>query len=188
MEMIREGQGMKRFFVMAGAGVMALVLQGALATFVPPPFCPDFGLLVLMAIGIYWRGLALGLVLAAGLGFAADLLSGSLMGQHSLLRLLVFVSSFFAGRQLNLKGALPQVLFAAGVTIFYSMALVSVSAFFMGGSGLGWGGVMTLLQHAAVNGLVAPLIYSIVARTIVWLGEEDASVRALNIEPHRGPV
>ena len=38
------------------AGLLALVLQGALATLLVPPWCPDLVLLVLIAIALRWEG------------------------------------------------------------------------------------------------------------------------------------
>ncbi len=55
-----------------GVGVLALVLQGAVATIVPPPLCPDFALLVVIAIALHWQRAASGLLLAFTLGYAAD--------------------------------------------------------------------------------------------------------------------
>jgi rod shape-determining protein MreD len=166
------------------AGLLALVFQGALATVVPPPWCPDLGLLVVLCIGLRWRDLAAGLCLAALLGFGADLVSGSLMGQHALLRVLAFVSAFFAGRQLNLKGSLPLVIFSAAVTVGYGVALVAVSTFFVGHASFALGGVTDLVVHGIVNGLVAPFVYALVTRVSVWSGEDDAKSRTLHFDAH----
>ncbi|MBW2229265.1 MAG: rod shape-determining protein MreD [Deltaproteobacteria bacterium] len=174
---------MKSGIALLVTGILALVLQGALATFVSPPWCPDLGVLVVICIGLRWRGLAAGLCLAALLGFAADLLSGSLMGQHALLRVVAFASAFFAGRQLNLKGSLPLVIFSAAVTVGYGIALVAVSTFFVGRTPLTLGGVADLLLHGGINGLVAPFVYSVITRVSIWAGEDDANSRTLHFDP-----
>jgi rod shape-determining protein MreD len=166
------------------AGLLALVIQGALATIVSPPWCPDLALLVVLCIGLRWRGLAAGLWLAALLGFAADLLSGSLMGQHALLRVLAFVSAFFASRQLNLKGSLPLVIFSAAVTVGYGIALVAVSTFFVGRAPVSLGGLTDLLVHGSVNGLAVPFVYSFVTRVSIWAGEDDTNSRTLHFDSH----
>jgi len=176
---------MRQGLALAVLGVLTLVLQGALATIVPPPWCPDLALLVVISIGLRWRGLAFGLCLAAGLGFAADLLSGSLMGQHALLRLFVFIAAFFAGRQLNLKGSLPLALFATGVTVAYGLLLLGLSDFFVGGQGLTWGFVGALLQHGVVNGLCAPPVLSVVGRLVAWLGDDETGSRTLHLDARR---
>ncbi len=176
---------MKRLISLWAVGILALVVQGALATLLGPPYCPDLALLVVISIGLRWRGLALGLCLAAALGFSADLLSGSLLGQHTLLRLFAFLSAFFAGRQLNLRGPLPLVVFTAVVSLIYSLALAAVSAFFVVSSELAWVDVAGLLQHALVNGILVPWVFSFVARVLVWAGDDDAAARTLDIDARR---
>jgi len=177
-----------RFFAMIGLALLALVIQGALAMIVPPPWCPDLALIVVIAIGLCWRGLALGLCLAAALGFAADLVSGSLMGQHALLRLIVFASAFFAGRQLNLRGSFPLCVFTFSVSVIYGFALYAVSLFFIGRLELGWSWVGGLLLHSFVNALVAPALYAGVTRLSGWASEEEGSTRTFHIDPRRGPA
>lgn len=172
---------MKRWVGLAGFGVLALVVQGALATLIRPPWCPDLALLVVLSIGFRWRGLSTGLCLAALLGFAADLLSGSLMGQHALIRLFAFLAAFFAGRQLNLNGWLPVVTFGAGISLVYGLALFAVSTFFTGGTELSWRWLLDLAAHSVVNGLIAPTMLSIVTRISIWGGDEG-SARTLHID------
>jgi cell shape-determining protein MreD len=158
---------------------------------VPPPLCPDLGLLVVLSIGLRWRGLPLGLALASALGFAADLLSGSLLGQHALLRLVAFASAFLAGRQLNLKGSLPLVVFAGSVSVAYGLAVYAVSGFFAAASGAATPGAGWLLEsvwHAAVNGAFAPGVFGVVSRVAARTGAEDALSRTLRIDPRRRPA
>lgn len=176
---------MKQGLALAGLGMLTLVLQGALATIVPPPWCPDLALLVVISIGLRWRGLAIGLCLAAALGFAADLLSGSLMGQHALLRLLSFIAAFFAGRQLNLKGSLPLATFAGGLSVGYGLLLYVLSDFFVGGQGLTWGFIGALLQHSLVNSVFALPVLSSVGRVANWVGDNEAGSRTLHIDSRR---
>jgi rod shape-determining protein MreD len=174
--------------MLAAVGLIALMVQGALSTIIPPPWCPDLALIAVVCMGLRWRGLAGGLVLAASLGFAADLLSGSLMGQHGLLRLFVFVAAFFAGRQLNLKGSLPLALFVGVVTLVYGLLLYLVSDFFIGGAGATWRFAIELTQHAIINALVAPRIFSVVTRASVWSGDDDTASRVLHIDSRRRPA
>ena len=179
---------MKVVFALFVAGVVALVLQGALATIVPPPWCPDLGLLVVITIGLRWRALGTGLVLAAGLGFAADLLSGSLVGQHALLRLIAFASAYFAGRQLNLKGSLPLVVFTISVSFVYGIAVYVVSSFFVGAGAPSVGWVVDGVQHAVVNGVLVNTVFRIVSRVAVWAGDAGGAGRTIHIEARRRPA
>jgi hypothetical protein len=77
----------KRGLALLALGLLALVLQAAAASVLPPAWVPDLCLLVVMGIGIALRSLPVGIVLAAALGYATDLLSGSLLGEHALLRM-----------------------------------------------------------------------------------------------------
>jgi len=179
---------MRTFSTLFAVGVLALLLQGTLATVVPAPWCPDLGLLVVISIGLRWRRPGTGLVLAAALGFAADLLSGSLLGQHALLRIVVFSSAFLAGRQLNLRGTLPLVVFAVSTSFVYGVAVYAVSSFFVGAGtpGLTW--VLDGVKHALVNGLFATGVFSVVTRIALWAGEDAAGSRTLRIDPNRRTI
>ena len=176
---------MKQAAVLGVVGLLALIVQGALARALPPPWCPDLGFLVVVGIGSCWRGLTSGLVLAALLGWAADLYSGSLLGQTALLRLIAFCGALLASRQLNLKGPGPLMLFTAGLTVFCGLVSQLLSAAFVGASGLGVSGLVSLTIHAFVNGVVAPPVVAIVQRAWAWASDE-AGGRALHIDSLRG--
>ena len=180
---------MRLFFSFLLAGVLLMVLQGALALWLPPPFCPDLGLLVVICLGLRWSTLATGLLLVGCLGFAADLLSGSLMGQHALLRVLTFTGAFVIGRQFNLKGPLPLMLFTAIVSVLYGVGIYLLSRFFVGtmaGQGAGW--LIDALWHACSNALVVPVVLALCSKIFVWVVGEDATDRVLRLESERGPA
>jgi rod shape-determining protein MreD len=175
---------MKQLLVLLAVGFIALIGQGAIATVVPPPYCPDLALLVVLVIALRWHGLVLGFVLAALLGFAADLLSGSLMGQHALLRLVAYLGAYFAGGQLNMKGALPVAIFGASVSVLYGLALVVLTGFFGAGSEISWRGFGDLLLHSLVNGVFAPYLLALVTRALAWSGDPESAARTLHIDVH----
>ena len=75
----------------------------------PAPWCPDLGLVVVVGLGLWLQG-ASGLGAAAVLGYVADLLSGSLLGQHALLRTLAYGMTRIAHAKLNLSGWLSLAL------------------------------------------------------------------------------
>jgi rod shape-determining protein MreD len=177
---------MKRLVVLLAVGMVALIVQGAVATVLRPPFCPDLALLVVLVIALRWNGLVLGFVLAALLGFAADLLSGSLMGQHALLRLLAYVGAYFAGGQLNLKGSIPVAIFGASVSLLYGLALVVLTGFFVGDSGFAWRGFADLSIHSVINGVFAPWIFALVTRALAWSGDPESAARTLHIDAQGG--
>jgi len=176
---------MKQAAALGLLGLLALIVQGALAHALPPPFCPDLGFLVVVGIGSCWRGLASGLVLVAVLGWAADLQSGSLFGQTALLRLIAFCSALLASRQLNLKGPGPLMLLTAGLTVVCGLISQAISATFVDASGLGFAGLFSLLLHGLVNAIAAPAVVGLVQRVWSWASDE-AGGRSLHIDSLRG--
>lgn len=176
---------MKQAAALGVLGLLALIVQAALARALPPPWCPDLGFLVVVGIGSCWRGLTSGLVLVAVLGWVADLYSGSLFGQTALLRLVAFCGALLASRQLNLKGPGPLMLFTAGLTVICGLISQLLSAAFVGAAGLGFDGLFSLALHALVNALLAPAVVAIVQRVWLWSSDE-AGGRALHIDSLRG--
>ena len=172
---------MKQAALLFVIGVAALVGQSALALILPHPFCPDFGLLVVSAIGLYWQPLSSGFALAAGLGYATDILSSSLLGQHAMLRLMSFAAARLGGRQLNLRGSLPLAVFAGALTIGYAAALEGQLAFFTGAAAEA-GTLGRTLAHAAVNAFFAPIVATVVEQVCAWSGEEDVSRRSVRFD------
>lgn len=178
---------MKRASTLLGLGVAALVVQGALATLVAPPWCPDLALLVLIGIGLRWEGIAGGLLLAAFLGYATDLLSGSLLGQHALLDLFAFTGTVVATRQLNLRGSWPLAFFAVAVTLLYGLAMLAITGFFVGGVELRLGWLGSQWIHALVTGACAPAVSNLVGRASSWADDEPGH-RSLGLDSIRRPA
>jgi rod shape-determining protein MreD len=177
----------KRVSTLLGIGVAAIVMQGALATVLPPPWCPDLALLVLVGIGLRWRGLARGLVIAALLGYSRDLLSGSLLGQHALLYLFAFTSTVVATRQLNLRGSWPLAGFAAALTVLYGLAMLALTGFFVGGVELSLSWLGAQLVHAAMTAVFAPALSALVGRASDW-ADDDPARRSLGLDAVRRPA
>lgn len=170
--------GLLLFFV----GWLALVVQGAASTFLPPPYCPDLGLLVVIAIGLSWERASTGLLLAFAIGLAADMMSGALLGQHALLRLAAYSASRLASRQLNLRGAFPLAIFAGAVSIVDAFAILLLTSFFTGSASIGVGWIVDALQHALVNAALAPGVSLLLERIGAWAGADDGSRRPLRLE------
>jgi cell shape-determining protein MreD len=160
---------------MLAAGLVALGIQGGLATFLPRELCPDLGLLVVLALGLQIRSWTTGIALATVLGYAADLLSGSLFGAHALLRLLTFCSATLARRQLNLRGSVPLGVFAAGVTMLYAIGLFALTGFFASAGEVRWGSLRVLIPQALINAIAIPFVYKILAW--IWERLEGEPVR-----------
>ena len=174
---------MKPFLALLALGLLALMLQGAAALLVPASFVPDLGLLVVVAAAIHLRSVAVGVLLATLLGYATDMFSGSLLGEHALLRLATYGAARFASARLNLRGPLPQALFVALLCVAHALALWGLVASFT--PAVGWPLVTlgSLLPYALVNGLVAPFTTHGVGVLLTRLGDEEGGNRLVRLEP-----
>ena len=171
---------MKRGLALVALGLLVPIFQGAVAPFLPRSACPDLGLLLVIALGVGLRSTAGGVALAAWIGFVSDLLSGSLFGQHALLRVLAFGAARLTGGHMNLQGAFTRMALAAGLTVASAFGMVGLSAFFAGSAQLAPGG--ELLWHTGVNALFAPFVLGLVARLITKLDGDDGR-RLLRLDP-----
>ena len=179
---------MKRTLALLLIGIAAPVVHGAANTFVPARFTPDLGFLIVIALGLHWRSAAGGLVISAVLGFVADLLSGSLLGEHALLRLLAFGVARFASRHLNLRGSLPQAIFVLFFTAVNVLGIALLNTFFTSGGGFDRMTLRDLLPHAAINALFAPLVSRVVEAVATTLGDDEGGRRLLSLEPRSRPA
>jgi rod shape-determining protein MreD len=163
----------------------AVMVQGAAAGWIEQLAVPDLGLLIVVALGTRWRSLASGIALAALIGYVADLLSGSLLGQHALLRMLAFAAARVGSRSLNLRGALPQAVFVGILTLVNALGVAVLTAFFVPDAGFGLASAGALLTHAGINAVFAPLVALGTDRILGLVSDGDAGRRLLRIEPRR---
>lgn len=173
---------MKSVLALIALGALAPMLQSVIGTLVAPRFCPDLSMLIAVGLGLYWRSTAGGAVLAVLLGFIADLLSGSLLGHHALLRLLAFGTARTVSQQLNLRGVLSQMTFALGFTVIDALAGALLTDFFAAGDGIDLALLRSIVPHAVVNALLAPPVVAIVGRLAASL-EEGGGRMQLTIPP-----
>ncbi len=174
---------MKRGALLLVVGLLALLFQGVAAAEIPARFVPDLGFLMVVAFGISLRSAVGGVTLAALLGFATDLLSGSLLGQHALLRMATLAATrLFSGR-LNLRGPLPQAIFVTLLSVGDALALWALVAFFSPEASPGPGIRSGLLAHALVNGLCAPFVIAGTGRLLNLARGEEAAQRLMRLEP-----
>ncbi len=174
---------MKRVFALLAIGALAPMIQGAVGTFVPLHYCPDLGLLLVVGRGLCWRSTASGVVLSAALGFIADLLSGSLLGQHMLLRIFAFGATRVCSRQLNLRGVIPRATFVVVLTVVSALGTGALTSFFSVGPGVDGEMLRELIPHALINGAFAPFGVWLVERISNWLSEVDAGHQLLQLRP-----
>ena len=127
--------------------------------------------------GLRWPGFVPGLCVAALLGYATDLLSESLMGQHALMRLLSYLTAALASRQLDLSGVLPVAAFVFGMSVVYGFGIVAISSFFVGSVGIGFDLFGSSLGHAVVNTLAAGPIVALVERVLTRFSDDEVGRR-----------
>jgi rod shape-determining protein MreD len=173
----------KRAVALLALCALAPMVQSVVGRFVPLHLFPDLGLLLVVGLALSWRSTAVGIVLAAALGLIADLLSGSLLGQQTLLRMFAFGATRSCSQQLNLRGARPLAIFVVGLTLATGIGSAVLTSFFMAGPGLEREMLRELLPHALINGVVAPVGVAIVERITNWLGEADGGHQQLPIIP-----
>jgi rod shape-determining protein MreD len=159
-------------------GALLLVVQGALVRFVPAAACPDVALLLVLALAIAVGGTS-GLLGAALLGLAGDLLSGSLLGQHLLLRVLAFGAVYRASGSLDLSRNVVLIPLAAVLTLAHALAL-GVSAAWAGAPHrMAWEQLSDVGLQMAVNAACAPLVHRLIVALSPRNVEEDVPRRAV---------
>ena len=178
---------MKRALVLAALAFVALVAQAAVARVLPVPWCPDLGLLVVVAFGLALRSPATGVVLAALVGYLSDLLSVSLLGQHMLLRMAAFGAARVGSRRLNLRGPAPLAIFAAGLSAANGLATWALAAFFAPGAAPPPPPATDFVAQALLNGVLAPFVAAGVTRICHALGDDEGA-RLMRLEPRKFPA
>jgi rod shape-determining protein MreD len=177
----------KRALAILALAFFALALQGAAARVAPPALCPNLALLLVLALGISLRNTAAGVGLAAGIGYLTDLLSGSLLGQHMLLRMLAFGAGRVGSRKLNLRGPAPLAVFAASLCAADAYGLYALALFFAGALSPPPPLPLEVAAQALVTGALAPLVANGVRRLSQALGDEEGA-RLMRLEPRKFPA
>ncbi len=178
---------MKRALALAGVAFVALVVQAGVTRILAEPWCPDLGLLVVVGLGLALRRAATGVLLAALVGYLSDLLSGSLLGQHMLLRMAAFAAARVGSRRFNLRGPVPLAIFTAGLCAANGLATWALAAFFAPGQAPALPPAVDFASQALVNGLLAPFVVAGVTRVCQALGDEEGA-RLMRLEPRKFPA
>jgi cell shape-determining protein MreD len=164
--------------VVMALGLIALMMQMALGRILAPPWCPDLSWLVVVGVGLRWPGFLSGLCIAALLGHAMDLLSGGLMGQHGLLRIVTYCGAALASRQLDLSGVLSVGLFVFLMTLFQGALTLIMLTVFVGAPSPGLGAIGTSLAHGFVNLMASSVVIRLVERIIARYSDDEVGRRA----------
>ena len=113
-----------------------------------------------------------------------DLLSGSLLGQHALLRLAAFGVARVCSRQLNLRGTLPLMTFVLVFSGVNAIGSSLLTAFFASGHGVDSTTLVHLVPHAIVNAIFAVPVIRLVGGISSWL--DDSARQLLILQPRNG--
>jgi rod shape-determining protein MreD len=169
---------------LTGLALGALVLQGALAALLPPALVPDLGLLLAVVTAVVAPALP-ALLLAAGVGFGADLLSGTLLGEQALLRILAFAATRFVSGQFHLERGLPLASYCLALGLLDPLGIAALSALFSRPSPFGWEALPTLAVRALVGAVLAGGVHRLVGVALETLQDGDARRREVRFDTRR---
>ena len=166
-----------------GVGLLLIVLEGVLTHGLSARYVPDFSLLATIAAALAFPP-GRGMILAVVFGLGTDMLSGSLLGQVALLRLLEFGLARSLAGQLDLRRGVPAAVFAATLVVIDSLGLVGLSRLFLGEFPVAWSELAGLAPRALLTGAFAPFVLRLALRLGDALSESDAR-REMRIETRR---
>lgn len=173
---------MRKFLAVLAIGLLALLALGTLAPSLPIQLVPNVSLLATVAAALV-LGPAEGLLVAAAFGFSADVLSGTLLGQQAMLRVLELAITRLFASQLDLGRGLPLAVFVVFLAAADGALLVLQSRFFLGLS-FQWSEAPQWLMRALVTGLLAAPARGL-ARVIAHRLEESQARREMRLETRR---
>jgi rod shape-determining protein MreD len=165
-------------------GVLCLAVQSVAGIHLPQGAVPDLSLLVVVAAGLLLPVPA-GACISVLLGYAVDLMSGALLGQHALLRLVAYAGTKLANRRLDLRRPLPLSAFVAALTIADTLGVVLTTRALGGRAPLELGLAPVLGLQILVNAAAAPLISALASAVLRWVTPEDSARRVVRLEPRR---
>lgn len=175
---------MWRLLALLGLGLMAVVVQSMAASVLPGHAVPDLGLLVVVAVALHASAFE-GLAVAASVGYGADLLSGSLLGHHALLRILTFLAARLVSGQFHLKRASSVAVLVFGLSVADALGTVAVLWLFTGRVSLGLAAGVEIAVRALVNALFAPLVAGAVAALVERFTERSRRRRDVHLDTRR---
>ena len=174
---------MRPALALLGLGLLAALCQGGFSHVLPAYLVPDLSLLLTLAAALV-LGPGSGLIVAAGIGLGADMVSGTLLGQLACLRLLELVLTRGIAGQLDLRRGLPLAVFAFALVWIDGFGQAGVSSLFLGEFRLQPGELLTLGIRALVTAPFAPLVGGLARRVCEWLDESEAR-REMRLETRR---
>jgi len=168
-------------------GLIAMVAEGAAASFLPALLCPDLALLLVIAMALNLGG-ARALLASAALGYAADVLSGAPLGQHALLHVLAFGAASIANHALELRTPLAQAALAGVLTLFNGTLLSVIGAMLGGSFVVDLRFLLQLASQAALSCVFAPLVCALVDAVAARTSEEEPPRRSVPLPTGRRAI
>ncbi len=168
-------------------GLLAMVGEGAAASFLPAALCPDFALLLVIAMALNLGG-GRALLASAALGYAADVLSGAPLGQHALLHVLAFGATSAANRSLELRTPLAQATLAGVLTLLNGLLLSLMASLLGAALVVDLRFALQLILQAALSCVFAPLVCALVEAVASRTHEEEAPRRSVPLPSGRRPI
>lgn len=178
---------MRRPLTLVVLGLVALLLQGGIATHVPRAFVPDLAFLIVVTCGIHVPG-ARGLLAAAWLGYTADLLSGAPLGEHALLWVGLWGLTGIVNRRLDLRRVPPFMVAAAAFTLAGTAAFVCLHGAVVGRVVLDATLFVTLGWQILANVLAAPFVWGATVAVLALTAPEDGARRTVRLDTRRPVV
>jgi rod shape-determining protein MreD len=112
-------------------GWLAALVQGGLAQLLPGWAVPDLSLIVIVAAALALEP-GFGLVVAAGIGLGADMISGPWLGQLAFLRLVELALTRLVAAQLDLRRFVPLTVYAFALVGLDGLAQVGLGRLLLG--------------------------------------------------------
>ena len=175
---------MSRPLTLVALGLVALLLQGGIATHVPRAFVPDLAFLIVVTCGLHLPG-ARGLLVVAWLGYTADLLSGAPLGEHALLWVGLWGLTGIVNRRLDLRRGPPLMVAAAAFTLAETVAFVLLHGAVVGRSTIDTTLFVMLGWQTLANVLAAPLVWGATVIVLAWTAPEEGSRRTVRLDTRR---
>jgi rod shape-determining protein MreD len=152
---------MKRFVLPLFAGILFLILQTTLLSFLPiQRIRPDIVLIFTLYLTFLFPPI-LGGILAMFLGYLMDLFSGSALGFYTFSRPLLFFAAYFFKERFYLEGFSSQFLFAFAFEMLEGvLILILLNALQPVSLGNLFPVLFTsLLPQSFFTGLVTPILF-----------------------------
>lgn len=170
----------RQFIAIVCAAITALILQSSVTVILPEVLIPDLVLLVVISSAVLVSP-AQGLLVASGVGYAVDILSGSLFGHHALLRLFVFVIAYFTSRKFHLTRPLNLLVFVLIISLVDSIGTVLLSKIFKGAFLIGTFEIYVAGIRALLNAVSALVVLATVKAFFAFLTRRDDQTKASKI-------